>query len=214
MPLILASASPRRRELLAQLALGNPNFGFEILPADIDESHQAGETPQQFVSRLAEEKAAAGLALWHGNPEHQQGSDTLVLGSDTLVLGSDTLVLGSDTIVVLGDRILGKPVDKADACAMLKSLSGRSHQVMTAVALTDGKRTETALVVTQVYFCDLSDADIQAYVASGEPMDKAGAYGIQGLGGSFVAKIEGSYSAVVGLPMAETRALLHKVGCL
>ncbi|MDX6016568.1 Maf family protein [Shewanella indica] len=207
MPLILASASPRRRELLAQLALGNPNFGFEILPADIDESHQAGETPQQFVSRLAEEKAAAGLALWHGNPEHQQGSDTLVLGSDTLVLGSDT-------IVVLGDRILGKPVDKADACAMLKSLSGRSHQVMTAVALTDGKRTETALVVTQVYFCDLSDADIQAYVASGEPMDKAGAYGIQGLGGSFVAKIEGSYSAVVGLPMAETRALLHKVGCL
>ncbi|MBO2634496.1 septum formation inhibitor Maf [Shewanella algae] len=200
MPLILASASPRRRELLAQLALGNPNFGFEILPADIDESHQAGETPQQFVSRLAEEKAAAGLALWRGNPEHQEGSDTLVLGSDT--------------IVVLGDRILGKPVDKADACAMLKSLSGRSHQVMTAVALTDGKRTEAALVVTQVYFCDLSDADIQAYVASGEPMDKAGAYGIQGLGGSFVAKIEGSYSAVVGLPMAETRSLLHKAGCL
>ncbi|WP_345854398.1 Maf family protein [Shewanella algae] len=207
MPLILASASPRRRELLAQLALGNPNFGFEILPADIDESHQAGETPEQFVSRLAEEKAAAGLALWCGNPEHQEGSDTLVLGSDTLVLGSDT-------IVVLGDRILGKPVDKADACAMLKSLSGRSHQVMTAVALTDGKHTEAAMVVTQVYFCDLSDADIQAYVASGEPMDKAGAYGIQGLGGSFVAKIEGSYSAVVGLPMAETRSLLHKAGCL
>ncbi len=191
--LVLASASPRRKEILAQLGFSSKDFSFTTLSADIDESHIEGETPQVFVSRLAVEKAQAGLELCQ--LEH-------------------AVVLGSDTIVVLGDTILGKPVDEADAMAMLSQLSGHSHSVMTAVALTDGNQTVTRLVETKVQFCPLSKQDILAYIATGEPMDKAGSYGIQALGGSFVERIDGSYSAVVGLPMVETRELLKEMNIL
>ena len=193
MQLVLASSSPRRRELLAQVGFGDPEFGFEILAADIDESHRAGETAEEFVVRLAIEKANAGLALW-GKP--------------------DAVVLGSDTIVVLDGEILGKPKDELDAKQMLSALSGQCHSVMTAVAMTDGKQTLSRLVETKVQFCGLTEQDILAYIATGEPMDKAGAYGIQGLGGCFVESIDGSYSAVVGLPLVETRALLNKIKVL
>ncbi|QFU24636.1 Maf-like protein [Shewanella eurypsychrophilus] len=191
--LVLASASPRRKELLSQLGFSRADFSFTTLSADIDESHIAGETAEVFVLRLAVEKAQAGLALTHVD---------------------NAVVLGSDTIVVLGDKILGKPVDEADAMAMLSQLSGETHHVMTAVALTDGTTTVTRLVETKVTFSQLSEQDIQAYIATGEPMDKAGAYGIQALGGSFVARIDGSYSAVVGLPMVETRELLKEMKVL
>ncbi|MGS0674963.1 Maf family protein [Shewanella sp. 0m-4] len=202
MKLVLASGSPRRKELLGQLGFLNTNsaspFEFEILAADIDESHQAGESAEAFVLRLAEEKALAGLALYRA----ESGAD------------NQAVVLGSDTIVVQGDIILGKPKDEADAAQILASLSGLQHQVMTAVALTDGTKTVSRLVKTKVQFCQLTQADILAYIATGEPMDKAGAYGIQGLGGSFVEAIEGSYSAVVGLPLVETRALLCEMQIL
>ncbi|MCH1918135.1 Maf-like protein [Shewanella sp. A3A] len=190
MTLILASASPRRRELLAQLGLGNAAFQFSVQPADIDESLRVGEAPAPFVRRLALEKAQAGLAASGDN---------------------NAVVLGSDTIVVCDDTILGKPVDSDEAFAMLSSLSGRTHQVMTAVALCSATRTESVLVCTEVTFTALTAAQIHAYIASGEPMDKAGAYGIQGLGGSFVQQLHGSYSAVVGLPLVETRELLQKM---
>ncbi len=198
MKLVLASGSPRRKELLGQLGFLSTNntvpFEFEILAADIDESHQAGESATDFVVRLAKEKALAGLALYGE--------------------AKNAVVLGSDTIVVQGDTILGKPTDAANAAEILASLSGKRHQVMTAVALTDGCKTISRLVTTQVQFCTLTQADILAYIATDEPMDKAGAYGIQGLGGNFVEAIEGSYSAVVGLPLVETRALLCEMQVL
>ncbi|WP_299805465.1 nucleoside triphosphate pyrophosphatase [uncultured Shewanella sp.] len=198
MQLVLASGSPRRKELLGQLAFLNTNraipFEFEILAADIDESHQVGESAEEFVLRLAQEKAMAGLTLYG--------------------TGKQAVVLGSDTIVVQGETILGKPIDEVNAAEILASLSGKAHQVMTAVALTDGTKTVSRLVKTQVQFSTLSETDILAYIATGEPMDKAGAYGIQGLGGSFVEAIEGSYSAVVGLPLVETRALLCEMQVL
>ncbi|ABO22278.1 maf protein [Shewanella loihica PV-4] len=193
MQLVLASSSPRRRELLAQVGLGDSEFAFEALSADIDESHRAGESADEFVVRLAIEKAQAGLALWG-----QAGA----------------VVLGSDTIVVLDGEILGKPKDEQDARQMLSALSGKRHSVMTAVAVTDGQRTLSRLVETKVQFCGLTEQAILAYIATGEPMDKAGAYGIQGLGGCFVEAIDGSYSAVVGLPLVETRALLAEMKLL
>lgn len=193
MQLVLASSSPRRRELLAQVGLGDSEFAFEALSADIDESHRAGESADEFVVRLAIEKAQAGLALWG-----QAGA----------------VVLGSDTIVVLDGEILGKPKDEQDARQMLSALSGKRHSVMTAVAVTDGQRTLSRLVETKVQFCGLTEQAILAYIATGEPMDKAGAYGIQGLGGCFVEAIDGSYSAVVGLPLVETRALLDEMKLL
>ncbi|KIO35815.1 Maf family protein [Shewanella sp. cp20] len=193
MQLVLASASPRRRELLLQVGLGQAEFSFEALAADIDESHRAGESAAEFVVRLAIEKANAGLALWGQ---------------------ADAVVLGSDTIVVLEGAILGKPKDEADARQMLSALSGKRHSVMTAVAVTDGQRTLSRLVETKVQFCGLTEQAILAYIATGEPMDKAGAYGIQGLGGCFVEAIDGSYSAVVGLPLVETRALLAEMKLL
>ncbi len=193
MNFVLASASPRRKELLTQLALGQEQFSFDILSADIDETHLEGEAAADFVQRLAIEKAQAGLALY-AKPE--------------------TVVLGSDTIVVLDGQILGKPENEADACNMLAQLAGRQHSVMTAVALTNGTKTLSTLVETKVKFCPLTEQDILAYIATGEPMDKAGAYGIQGLGGCFVEAIEGSYSAVVGLPLVETKLLLAQMQVL
>lgn len=196
MTLVLASTSPRRRELLTQALFSQVAAAgeFELVAPDIDESHIAGETPQAFVERLACEKAQAGLAL-------SQAFEAPV-------------VLGSDTIVVRDQDILGKPVDAADAFAILRSLAGREHTVMTAVAVTDGTQTLSELVCTKVRFCELTDAEIQAYIDSGEPMDKAGAYGIQAIGGSFVEAIQGSYSAVVGLPLVETRNLLKRFSVL
>lgn len=179
----LASASPRRRELLTQLGVQ-----FELVSADIDETPLPDEQPSVYVQRLAQQKARAGLQRLQGNKP----------------------VLGADTIVVCDGAILGKPVDFAHFSQMLQRLSGRSHQVMTAVALLDATKQLSALVCTDVWFRPLTAADIHDYWHSGEPQDKAGGYGIQGLGGKFIPRINGSYSAVVGLPLFETEQLLQQ----
>lgn len=181
--LYLASGSPRRRELLTQIAVP---FLTQIAP--IDENALPGESPIAYVERLALSKAQAGLAAL----------------SDT----ADAVVLGADTAVVLDGRILGKPTDRADALATLSDLSGRTHEVLTAVALVSRERQVSRVVTSQVTFRALSQAEIEAYWASGEPQDKAGCYGIQGLAAVFVSQLQGSYSAVVGLPLCETAALL------
>lgn len=185
--LYLASGSPRRRELLTQLGLH-----FERLSAEVEEQRRAGEAAEHYVLRLAREKAQAGVA----------------------VAEQDLPVLGADTIVVLNGEVLEKPRDEQHAREMLAKLSGATHQVLTAVALADRHQQLDCLVTTEVTFRSLSAEDIAAYVASGEPMDKAGAYGIQGLGGNFVRKINGSYHAVVGLPLVETTELLSHFASL
>jgi septum formation protein len=185
--LYLASGSPRRQELLTQLGLA-----FERLVPGIEEQRQPQESAQHYVVRLAREKAQAGVAL----------------------ASRDLPVLGADTIVILNGEVLEKPRDAEHAAAMLRLLSGHTHQVMTAVALADKQQTLDCLVVTEVTFRRLSEQDIADYVASGEPLDKAGAYGIQGLGGCFVRKINGSYHAVVGLPLVETYELLSNFNSL
>ncbi|AVO52314.1 nucleoside triphosphate pyrophosphatase [Ectopseudomonas mendocina] len=184
--LFLASASPRRRELLAQIAVPCVT---QI--ASIDETPLPDEPAAAYVERLALEKARAGLAA---------------LGAD------DAVVLGADTAVVLDGRILGKPLDYEDFRRTLSGLSGRSHQVMTAVALVSRQAEAAQVVCSEVTFRDLSEAEIAAYWASGEPCDKAGGYGIQGLAAVFVSRIEGSYSAVVGLPLCETAQMLGDFG--
>ena len=183
--LILASASPRRAELLSQIGVNH-----RACPADIDETPLAGESPQHYVERLAREKALAVAA------DHP-----------------DNLVLGSDTTVVLAGEILAKPESDDHASSMLSRLSGQTHQVMTAVALARGSDCQSRVSITEVTFRTLGEQEIQAYVASGEPMDKAGGYGIQGRGGIFVRELKGSYSAVVGLPLQETAELLAQAGC-
>ncbi|WP_296229506.1 Maf family protein [uncultured Pseudomonas sp.] len=185
--LFLASASPRRRELLAQIAVPCVT---QI--ASIDENPLPAEPAAAYVERLAREKARAGL---------------LALGGR-----KDAVVLGADTAVVLDGRILGKPEDFAESRAMLQALSGRSHQVMTAVALVSGDREAARVVSSEVSFRPISEAEIEAYWASGEPCDKAGSYGIQGLAAVFVNRLQGSYSAVVGLPLCETAELLGEFG--
>ena len=181
--LYLASGSPRRRELLTQIAVP---FLTQIAP--IDENALPGESPIAYVERLARGKAQAGLTAL----------------ADT----ADAVVLGADTAVVLDGRILRKPADRDDALATLNALSGRTHQVLTAVALASRERLESRVVTSQVTFRALNQAEIEAYWASGEPQDKAGCYGIQGLAAVFVSQLQGSYSAVVGLPLCETAALL------
>ncbi|KEA63273.1 Septum formation protein Maf [Marinobacterium lacunae] len=181
--LILASASPRRRELLDQI--GVPH---QVMPVDLCEDPLDDEAPTAYVARLACEKAKAGF----------------------LAAGSVTPALGSDTAVILDDEILGKPRDEADALSMLRRLSGRKHQVMTAVAVVDGERCICETVITEVNFVAFDESRARAYWASGEPADKAGAYGIQGLGAVLVDSINGSYSAVVGLPLAQTAAILKE----
>lgn len=181
--LYLASSSPRRMELLKQL-----NISFECLIPNIEEKQREDEAPEHYVRRLAREKALAGVEL----------------------AKYDLPVLGSDTIVVLGDIVLEKPRDGDHAALMLRRLSGVQHKVMTAVAIADKTDVCETLVVTEVFFRCLSEDDIRRYIESGEPMDKAGAYGIQGAGGAFVRKIHGSYHAVVGLPLVETHELLHE----
>ena len=182
--LILASTSPRRRSLLEDLSLEPV-----IRAADIDESPVDGEDAASYVQRLAIEKGEAALAE-HDDIEH------------------DDIVVSADTIVVLDGELLGKPTDDAHAAAMLRQLSGRTHEVMTGVAVhTEGRRT-SLVERTVVHFADLSDAEIAWYVGTGEPADKAGAYGMQGRGGVFVTSIEGSYDNVIGLPRHRLRALL------
>lgn len=185
--LYLASGSPRRRELLAQI--GVP---FSTLPSVIDETPLPNEAADAYAQRLAWAKAQAGLAA--------------LAAPDTAV------VLGADTSVVLHGRILGKPESRADALAMLAALSGQTHEVLTAVALANSQRCTVRMVSSQVRFRPLSVAEIEAYWASGEPQDKAGSYAIQGLGAVFVADLHGSFSAVVGLPLCETAALLADFG--
>jgi septum formation protein len=180
--LVLASQSPRRRELLGQLGLA-----LEVRPAHADESVRPGEHPREYVLRVARDKARA-------------------------VPGD--VVLAADTAVVLGDEVLGKPADAADARRMLRALSGTTHEVLTSVVV---RRTAIRLeldvvVATKVRFAPLGEAEVDWYVATGEPLDKAGAYAIQGAGGAFVLGVEGSVSNVVGLPLAETAALLRRAG--
>lgn len=180
--MILASSSPRRRELLQQIGVR-----FRIQVQAVDETPGAGEAPDAYVARLALAKARAVAAL-----------------------NSGSLVLGADTTVVLDNQLLVKPADDADARCMLRAMSGRTHEVLTAVALVQEEREQVRVVRTEVTFCPLTDAQIDAYVATGEPADKAGAYGIQGFGAVLVAGIHGSYSNVVGLPLTETAALLRE----
>jgi septum formation protein len=189
--LILASASPRRRELLAQAG-----FAFEVRAADIPEEPRAGEDPIAYVVRLAREKAEA---VFRETGVRDQRSGVRV----------GLVVLGADTTVVVDGVILGKPADEADAARMLRMLSGRTHRVITGVAVVTAKRTEVAAEVTAVKFLTLSEEEIAAYIATGEPMDKAGAYAIQGLAAKWIPRIEGDYFNVVGLPLALVSALLE-----
>ncbi|MDR5868409.1 Maf family protein [Halomonas koreensis] len=183
-PLIrLASASPRRRELLASI-----DVPVEVWPVDLDETPRPGEAPEAYVRRLAEEKARAGAA------------------------GSALPTLGSDTAVVRDDEILGKPRDREHAAAMLRSLAGREHRVLTAVAVTGPAGLLSRVVETRVALRELGEAEIAAYWATGEPADKAGGYAIQGRAAIFVSRIAGSHSAVVGLPLFETAELLARQG--
>ncbi|HHJ13187.1 MAG TPA: septum formation inhibitor Maf [Gammaproteobacteria bacterium] len=184
MKIVLASASPRRRELLRQI--GVP---FLQQAAEIDETPRPAESPEDYVLRMALEKARSILAG-----------------------GAEFPVLGADTAVVVGDTILGKPRDAGHATAMLRRLSGRGHQVLSAVVLTDPSREAHRLSVSKVWFRSLTDAEIRAYWQSGEPADKAGAYAVQGLGAVFIERIEGSYSGVMGLPLFETAQLLAEFG--
>jgi len=184
--LCLASGSPRRQELLTRMGVR-----FVTVAQDVDEQVLADESPEVFVIRLALEKARAGLA---GRPD------------------PDTPVLGADTAVVIDDEILGKPQDADAARAMLERLAGRTHRVLTGVALVDGEQEATRLSLSSVSLRMIDPAEIEAYWASGEPADKAGAYAIQGLGGVFVEQLEGSYSGVMGLPLFETHDLLGEFG--
>ena len=183
--LILASQSPRRAELLSQLQVS-----FTQHSVDIDETPLPDEAPQTLVARLAGQKARAGVAA----------------------LSTSLPVLGSDTIVVANGEILGKPADETDCARMLRLLSDNVHQVMTSVAIASGDRLFQTTVTTDVTFKALTEAEIRWYWKTGEPSDKAGGYGIQGLGGRFVRHLNGSYSAVVGLPLFETSQLLTEVG--
>ena len=182
--LILASQSPRRAELLARLGLD-----FEILPADIDESYLGHEMPADHAERLAREKA---IVVARRHP--------------------DALVIGSDTIVLIDGDVLGKPRDAAEAVHMLKRLADREHFVYTAAAVAWGTRIHSAVEPVRVRFRPLSDRECEEYVATGEPMDKAGAYGIQGFGSALVESIDGDYFAVMGLPVVRTLDLLRKHG--
>lgn len=184
-PLILASASPRRAELLGQIGVE-----FSINPVDLDEAALQGEEPVQQVLRLACEKAKAAKSVL---AEHESA-----------------VVIASDTLIALDHEALGKPKNKPHGIEMLKRLSGRSHQVITAVSVLDLKHIKTIAVTTTVNFAALSVSQINDYWETGEPADKAGGYGIQGIGGQFVPSIEGSYSAVVGLPLYETVQLLKE----
>ncbi len=187
--LYLASQSPRRRELLQQVGVR-----FRVLVPDVNEAPLAREAPEAYVARIARIKAEVA---WMRIAERRMKRYP---------------VLAADTAVILGRRILGKPVTDAAAQAMLKALSGRTHRVLTTIAMAYENRLQLATSISKVKFRRLSDAEIKRYVASGEPHDKAGGYGIQGLAATFIAHIEGSYSGVMGLPLFETARLLKTFG--
>jgi septum formation protein len=182
--LILGSASPRRKDLLVQIGL-TPDL---ILPPDIDEDPRKGELPRPYAARLAREKALAVPA------------------------GPDDVVLCADTTVALGRRILGKPADAGEAAAFLVALGGRRHEVITAIAVRRGERILTRESISAVKMKRLSDAELNAYLASGDWQGKAGGYGIQGLAGALIPWISGSFTGIMGLPVAETAALLTAIG--
>lgn len=181
----LASLSPRRCELLTQIRLD-----YQQIAVTVDETRYPQESPSDYVSRLALAKARAGR----------------------LMVPTTEPVLGADTIVVCGEQLFGKPVNENDAKQMLRQLSGRSHQVITAVALLTETQEKQRLNVSKVYFRPLSKTDIEAYIATGEPLDKAGSYAIQGRASVFIERLEGSYSGVMGLPLYETATLLAEIG--
>ncbi len=189
--LLLASTSPRRRELLTQAGIA-----FSLVPPGVDgavdETPLSGEAPAAYVERLARSKARAGL-----------------LEAQRRGIGGPLLVLGADTTVAVDDLLLGKPVDDADARRMLRLMSGRSHQVLTGLCLDDGSITQSCVSVSRVTFRTLSEHHIDDYVASREPFDKAGGYGIQGRAALLVKRLEGSYSGVMGLPLCELGELLE-----
>ena len=181
---VLASASPRRRELLNLIGIQH-----EVRPANIDETMRPREAPRRHAERLAREKASA-----------------------IAVRDPDLITIGADTVVVINRKVLGKPADTADAARMLGMLSGREHTVITAVAVSRGRKLRSAIEEVRVKFRRLRDDEIEAYIATGEPMDKAGAYGIQGFGATIVERIEGDYFAVMGLPLVRLVGLMRDVG--
>lgn len=185
--ILLASGSPRRSELLKQIGLT-----FTVLVADIDESEREGESPADYVQRLAREKALAGWKMSQ----------------------LDIPVLGADTVVLLDDQILGKPATRTEAAEMLRRMSNRDHLVLSAVALARGGLVDVVLNSTRVTFSELPEEFINGYCSTDEPLDKAGAYAIQGRAGQYVSRIEGSYSGVMGLPLYETGTLLRAAGVL
>lgn len=195
MRLVLASASPRRKELLLQIGVQ-----FDVSAVDIDETPRVDESPLMYVSRMATEKAL------HCFSRHQS--------TESLA------ILGSDTTVIIDNEILGKPIDYPDCKNILRQLSGKTHQVMTAVCILINRPEDNnstpdifcKVVTTEVTFKGISDKQIEAYWQSGEPQDKAGSYGIQGFGATFVERIQGSYSAVVGLPLSEVAEMLSIAG--
>jgi len=226
---VLASGSPRRLELVGLLGL-DPL----VIAPEIDESQRPGEQPAHYVNRLSLAKSLAVLA---GEAFSEAIHDSISAASSSAdaarrvdhsgTLGIPALtadgfepetdadaavIIAADTIVVVGGSILGKPADNDEASAMLARLSGQRHEVLTGVSVRTGSRTESAVVNTEVEFVDLDAVTIAWYVATGEPMDKAGAYAIQGHGGSFVRKVSGSVTNVIGLPLAETSDLLTKLG--
>ena len=196
--LILASGSPRRRELLSELG-----YRYQAVVGDFDESTVSLEDPAKGVCELALGKARAAKEKLEKDPD---------LSAKVLPHGETPVYLGSDTVVVLDGTPMGKPADEAEAARMLRALSGRAHSVFTGVAVASEEESECFFSETKVHFYELSEELIQGYLASGEPMDKAGAYGIQGLGRVLIRAIEGDYFTVVGLPVAETYRLLKKVG--
>jgi MAF protein len=181
---VLASSSPRRRDLLN--LIGIPH---EVRPANIDETMRPREAPRRYAERLAREKASA-----------------------IAVRDPDLITIGADTVVVVNRKVLGKPSDAADAARMLGMLSGREHTVITAVAVSRGRKLRSAVEEVRVKFRRLREDEIEAYIATGEPMDKAGAYGIQGFGATIVERVEGDYFAVMGLPLARLVGLMRDVG--
>jgi septum formation protein len=181
---VLASASPRRRDLLNLIGIAH-----EVRPANIDETMRPREAPRRYAERLAREKASAMATR-----------------------DPDLVTIGADTVVVINRKVLGKPADADDAARMLRMLSGREHTVITAVAVSRGRKLRSAVEEVRVKFRRLRDDEIDAYIAMGEPMDKAGAYGIQGYGATIVERIEGDYFAVMGLPLVRLVGLMRDVG--
>jgi septum formation protein len=212
MRLILASASPRRAELLR-----SAGYTFDVVVADVDESIRPGESPSAYVRRLAADKSAAAMSRITADLKVCTTLDIRRVAADAeqevvrAFRPADLVILGADTTVVVDDEILGKPLDEEDGARMLRRLSGRAHHVLTGVSLRQGVYEVGRVETTSVVFRPLTDEEIAWYVASGEGRDKAGGYAIQGLGSRFIPRIEGSYSNVVGLPIACVAELLPEI---